>query len=198
MRPLKSTLRYLIAAALLLAAVSAGKIERYGPNYLKAYAGNLGEETFYEFNFNVQSEIKTNANIQIIFPQEFNALSFSENLECYFQGGGQFRSSPCTYASGNYITLSVGTILAGVQGVIIGLVTNPASISQSSNFRLTTLYQDVVIDRNEVYGIVSFASAPSKLAFVRTTQPALRGSPPPLATRLDAQRPSADSYFWDL
>lgn len=59
----------------------------------------------------------------------------------------------------------MGKIAAGVQSLIIGLVTNPTAVSQSSNFRITTLYSDVAIDRNEVYGIVSFASAPKLLSY---------------------------------
>jgi hypothetical protein len=43
--------------------------------------------------------------------------------------------------------------------LIIGVITNPTTSTSTSNFRLYTLSNSVIIDRNELFGTVSYGAA---------------------------------------
>ncbi|KRW99610.1 hypothetical protein PPERSA_03411 [Pseudocohnilembus persalinus] len=142
-------------------------LTRVGSNFLKPYATNKGEKTFYRFQFLPENEILENGKIKVTFPQEFDVHNFqlesysSPALECALaQGENDFQNVECTYFSGNVVVVDAGAIYKQKQTLVIGEISNPTGVASSSYFRIVTLYNDVEVDRNDGFGTVAFADAP--------------------------------------
>ena len=148
---------------LLLHQCRAGSIDQVGSSYLMAYASNIGEYTYYRFSFAPQTEIQSNAFIEAIFPQEFSVFDFPATLECTLKvGTGRFIPQICKYNTGNIIRVQLSQILSTNMELVIGLIHNPSGITSTSSFRLQTLYGNVVTDRNDIFGFISYATPPGK------------------------------------
>lgn len=94
----------------LLVLASSGNVSPFGANHLSSYSSNKGESTFYKFTFTADNQITENGSINIIFPQEYSASSFSSQIECAVKQDALYLSYPCAYQSGNVVNINVGTI----------------------------------------------------------------------------------------
>lgn len=142
----------------------AGSIYQVGSAYLTPARSSVGAKTFYQFMFRTSTAIQRSAKVEIVFPQEFTVYDFDVQVRCYLREDSSaapaYAKVACAYAAGNVITLSTDTLGKANYTVQIGEVANPTLYASSSSFQLRTLLNDVVVDRNEVFGQVSFSPAP--------------------------------------
>ncbi|KAL4505423.1 hypothetical protein ABPG72_002485 [Tetrahymena utriculariae] len=160
----------MIALKLLIFALFAnyilgGKLKKQSSKGLNPYTSNKGEKSYYSFQFVPDNRIETGGSIQIIFPQDFDALSFPNNFECRVQTqeSDPFQIAECSSISARVIKVTLDIIPARIITVIVGEVTNPRFTDTSSQFKIRSYRNDVLIDSNDGFGFISFSQSPGQI-----------------------------------
>ncbi|EAR88803.2 hypothetical protein TTHERM_00262990 (macronuclear) [Tetrahymena thermophila SB210] len=145
--------------------ILGGNLKKQSSKGLNPYTSNKGEKSYYSFQFVPDNRIETGGSIQIIFPQDFDALSFPNNLECRVQTqeSNPFQIAECSSLSARVIKVTLDQIPATLITVIVGEVTNPRFTDTSSQFKIRSYRNDVLIDSNDGFGFISFSQSPGQI-----------------------------------
>ncbi|KAL4505422.1 hypothetical protein ABPG72_002484 [Tetrahymena utriculariae] len=151
-----------ICTVLFAVYARCGTLTPTNSQSLLAYSSNKGESTYYQFQFTPQNGIGSNASIQVIFPNDFDYVSFPDTPDCYLQLGAsaQFQSANCTITKQGVAKVQAGSIPVDLITLVVGQVINPKFKDTSSQFSVRTYYNTVPVDINDIFGIVSFAAQP--------------------------------------
>ncbi|EAR88802.2 hypothetical protein TTHERM_00262980 (macronuclear) [Tetrahymena thermophila SB210] len=153
-----------ICTVLFAVYARCGTLTPTNSQSLLAYSSNKGESTYYQFQFTPQNGIGSNASIQVIFPNDFDYISFPDNPDCYLQLGAsaQFQSANCTITKQGVANVQAGSIPVDLITIVVGQIINPKFKDTSSQFSVRTYYNTVPVDINDIFGIVSFAAQPCR------------------------------------
>ncbi|KAL4456555.1 hypothetical protein ABPG74_000662 [Tetrahymena malaccensis] len=154
-----------ICTVLFAVYVRCGTLAPANSQSLLAYSSNKGESTYYQFQFTPQNGIGSNASIQVIFPNDFDYVSFPDTPDCYLQLGAsaQFQSANCTITKQGVAKVQAGSIPVDLITLVVGQVINPKFKDTSSQFSVRTYYNTVPVDVNDIFGVVSFAAQPLQI-----------------------------------
>ncbi len=96
------------------------------------------------------------------FPTEFNPYDFPSSYECAISIDFQktFAIKPCEYTTDNIVRINVGFLNKGELSLVVGEVKNPMTVKRTSQFKIRSLYDDVIIDHNDLFGVISLTNPP--------------------------------------
>lgn len=142
----------------LLAFTHADLIQPVTRTPVRPFSINQGYETDYSFSIYIPSAIPVNAYIEVEFPQPYQ---LSSGCKAYIKiGTGPFTIYSCSKPSYSKYLIYMGSIVSDEYTIVFEGVQNPSTHPASSNFKIKTyLNQIVLIDSNEFFDSVPFLAA---------------------------------------
>lgn len=147
---------------LIICIYSFAQAQVITPYYILPAQTTQNAITSYSFLFYTDTAIASNAWVRINFPIEFDQskLQLVSKIR-YLTNGTQLLNATWRVSSSSF-TIWIGQIQVGNITVVIDNVQNPNNdYSTSSYFSVSTLFTNVVVTSNSLFGRTSFTKTPS-------------------------------------